>query len=657
MSVTDEIKTRLDIVDIVSETVTLKKSGQNYTGFCPFHTNTKTPAFVVFPETQTWRCFGACADGGDLFSFVMKREGYDFKEALQSLAERAGVALSPSQAPRQNEYHTKLLGLNKEAAAYFHRLLKTSPAAAPVREYLTKRELTADTIDTFQLGYALDEWEALKSHLLGLGYDEADLLAAGLIVERDDGSSGYDRFRHRLMIPIRDGRGRVIGFGARALADNQVPKYLNSPQTPLFDKSATLYGLDLARKQIRQTDQAVVVEGYMDVIQAHQRDARNVVAQMGTALTEQQLKIIKRTTKNLVLALDSDAAGNAATLRGINTAREALDREAVPVPTARGLIRYESRLEANIRIAALPQGKDPDDILRQGLEVWQAVIDSAVPVVEFYFEVVTAKFDLESAKGKSAAVRELIPILREIKDGVEREHYVQKLARLVHVDERTLLEEIKSKRPKAAKRRQPPPPPPPPSAELPPERVVTSESGRRPSPSSKLEDYCLSLILANPATLARANGILEGQNVSGLTANDLTRGENRQIFQAVQLWTASREPTMETLTNMVGEALTPYLVKLETQWHNNPDVTFENLERDLSIAILRLRLQNLNDQINELTFLQHEMMEQGQPDSARHYTQMVEQYRQQRRELEHLRDALSLMGQRRLESSQYGSPL
>lgn len=658
MSVTDEIKARLDIVDVVSETVTLKKSGRNFIGFCPFHSNTKTPSFVVFPETQTWRCFGACADGGDLFNYVMKREGYDFKEALQTLAERAGVALSQAQAPRQDDQRDKLLGLNGEAANYFHDLLMTSPAAASVREYLAGRELTAETLAAFQLGYALNEWEALKSHLLKLGYEETDLLAAGLIVERDDGSPGYDRFRHRLMIPIRDARGRVIGFGARALADNQVPKYLNSPQTQIFDKSATLYGLDLARKHIRQADQAVIVEGYMDVIQAHQRGAVNVVAQMGTALTEQQLKILKRTTKNLVLALDSDAAGNAATLRGINTARETLDRETVPVPTARGLIRYESRLEANIRIAALPPGKDPDDILRQGLEIWQAVIDSAVPVVDFYFETVTADFDLETAKGKSAAVRELIPVLREINNAVEREHYIQKLARLVHVDERTLMSEVNSKRSAKSGRKRPPPPPPTPPAmaDIPPEKVVTSGSVK-PSPSSTLEDYCLSLIVANPATLARANQMLEEQNVAGLTMNDLKRGENRQIFQSLQLWTVMKEPKLETLTEMVGDSLASRLVNLAGQWHNRPDVPFENLERDLSIAILRLRLKNLTDEINELTFLQQEMMEQGQPDSARHYTEMVEQHRQQRRELERIRDALSLMGQRRQEVNPYGSPI
>ncbi len=446
MSVIDEIKSKLDIVDLVSDTVTLRKSGKNYTGFCPFHSNTKTPSFVVFPDTQTWRCFGACADGGDIFSFFIKREGYDFKQALETLAQQAGVQLqAPSpEKEKQDKQRKKLLELNAAAATYFHRLLTTSPAAEKTRTYLAQRQLTAETIAAFQLGYALDEWEALKSHFIERGYSNEDLLAVGLIVERDDGSPGYDRFRNRLIIPIRDVRGQVIGFGARALAVDQVPKYLNSPQTLLFDKSATLYGLDLAKKQIRQVDRVVIVEGYMDVIQAHQRGAQNVVAQMGTALTEQQLRILKRTTGNFVLALDADTAGGAATLRGLNIAREALDRETVPVPTARGLIRYEGRLDADIRIAALPVGKDPDDILKEGLDVWQKIIADAVPIIDFYFQAVTAGLDLNTAKDKSIAVRELIPVLRDIGNKVEQEHYVQKLARLIHVDERTLIAELKS---------------------------------------------------------------------------------------------------------------------------------------------------------------------------------------------------------------------
>jgi len=651
MNEIDDIKSKLDIVDLISDTVTLKKSGKSFTGFCPFHSNTKTPSFVVFPDTQTWRCFGACADGGDIFSFVMKREGYDFKEALNMLAQRAGVELQASgpQAEVQNKQRQKLLELNSAAAAYFHQLLTKSPTGAKTRAYLTGRELTAETIATFQLGYALNEWEALKSHFLERGYSVEELVATGLIVERDDGAAGYDRFRNRLIIPIRDPQGRVIGFGARALEPDQVPKYLNSPQTLLFDKSATLYGLDLARNYIRQAEQAIIVEGYMDVIQAYQRGAKNVVAQMGTALTEEQLKILKRTTSNFVLALDSDTAGSAATLRGINIAREALEREAVPIPTARGLIRYEGRLDADIRIAALPVGKDPDDILKEGLDVWQRIIAEAVPIIDFYFEAVTAGLDLDTAKGKSIAVRELIPVLRDIGNKVEQEHYIQKLARLIHIDERTLIAELKSGQTSGrSTRRQPAPVTP----DLPvvQEEVVPIKLG---TTKAGLEEYCLGLILAHPYALAMANDTLEQQDIYGLSVNDFRQGANREIFKSLQLWTASETPKIEILLDMLGEMLEGHLATLADFWHRGPPVPVENIDRDLSIAILRLRLQNVIEQMKELDFLQQEARETKDTKDIRQYTEMANAYKQQRQKLEQTRDALSLMGKRRAETDIY----
>jgi DNA primase len=403
MSVTDEVKARLDIVDVISETVSLKKSGRNYVGFCPFHSNTRTPSLVVFSETQTWRCFGACAEGGDVYSFVMKREGYDFKEALEVLARRAGVELKPRtpRATEQEEQRRTLLEINAAAADYFHQLLTTSPAGASTRAYLAEREISDETGGTFQLGYALDQWDALKRHLTGLGYSSQDLLAAGLIVERDDGSAGYDRFRNRLIIPIRDSRGRVIGFGARALATDQMPKYLNSPQTMLFDKSATLYGLDLARKHIRQAAEVVIVEGYMDVIQAHQRGAGNVVAQMGTALTEPQLKSVASLADKIVLALDADTAGNMATVRCISVARQALPKKTRAALTSRGAVAYEAHIAQGIYIATLPPDKDPDDILREGLEVWQELIATAVPALDFYESLIIGQADITTPQGKS----------------------------------------------------------------------------------------------------------------------------------------------------------------------------------------------------------------------------------------------------------------
>ncbi len=654
MSVVDDIKARLDIVEVVSETVTLKRSGRSYTGFCPFHTNTRTPSFVVFPDTQTWRCFGACADGGDLFSFVMKRDGTDFKETLVWLAQRAGVVLpEPSSgAVEQAGQHDKLLNLLAAAATYFHQLLTASPAAAKTRDYLTGRALTPETIATFQLGYALDDWEALKKQFIERGYTPQELLAAGLLAQRDDGSPGYDRFRHRLMIPIRDTRGRVIGFGARALSTDQIPKYLNSPQTALFDKSATLYGLDLARKPIRDNGQAVIVEGYMDVIQAHQRGARNVVAQMGTALTEPQLKLLAPLADQIILALDSDAAGNAATVRSLSVARQWLPKKHRATTTSRG-IEYEAHIEQELYIAAMPSGQDPDDVLREGLEAWQTVISRAAPALDFYEELILSQVDLKTPQGKSAAVRDLIPIYRDIKDEVEKTARVQRLARKTGLDERLLLAELKTKpaapKPRPTDHPQPQSPAPVVPAYVPPPGVAVE------APLVMgLEEYCLGLILAHPLSLAMANDMLEKEGVTGLTFNDFKRGDNREIFKALQLWTVSESPKLDTLLGRVDETLERRLAILVGHWHSRPPAPVENVNQDLSFAILRLRLQNIIEQIKELTFLQREAMDDKDTQSARQFTEMAETFSQQRRKLEQTCDALSLMGQRRAEANRFG---
>jgi DNA primase len=376
MSVTEEIKSRLDIVDIISESVSLRRSGRNYAGFCPFHQNTRTPAFYVFPETQTWRCFGACAEGGDLFSFVMKKEGWEFKEALRVLADRAGVRLETQRQvdPQQKAQEEKLADLISAAADYFHQLFMHAPQAEAARDYIAHRGLNAETIDQFKIGFALNSWDACRTHFNAQGYDDTALLEAGLLTENPDNDRRYDRFRHRLMIPIMNDRGEVVGFGARTLEKDGIPKYLNSPQTALFDKSHLLFGLHLAKRDIREARQAVIVEGYMDVMQAWQAGYRNVIAQMGTALTEAQLRRLKKLTKRFVIALDADAAGAQATLRSLQVARETLDRDVEIKFDARGLVQHEGRLEADIRIATMPPGKDPDNVIQEDPTQWAALI-------------------------------------------------------------------------------------------------------------------------------------------------------------------------------------------------------------------------------------------------------------------------------------------
>ena len=289
MSVIDEVKQRIDIVDVIGQYASLTKAGRTFRGLCPFHSE-KHPSFFVYPEQQSWHCFGACNTGGDVFSFIMKKQGIDFGEALRLLAQRAGVTI-PSKFEPEAEGKERLYQANQAAAQYFHNLLLNSPAGEKAKNYVASRGVSPKTVTDFQLGFSLNSWEALKQHLMERGYTENELLTTGLITESERGET-HDRFRNRLMFPILDSRGRITGFGARAL-DDSLPKYLNSAQTPLFDKSSSLYGINLAQAAIRQQNLAVIVEGYMDVITAHQNGFNNVVASMGTAVTEKQVNILK----------------------------------------------------------------------------------------------------------------------------------------------------------------------------------------------------------------------------------------------------------------------------------------------------------------------------------------------------------------------------
>lgn len=444
MTVTQEIKNRLDIVDVIQDAgVTLRKSGRNWAGFCPFHPNTRTPAFYVFPESGTWRCFGACSEGGDVFSFVMKKNGWDFKEALVELAKRAGVTLEehrPKDAAREAS-ETRWAALLDAASLYFHQLLRHAPQAEAARRYIAGRLLSDDTIAAYRLGFALDSWDALKTHFTAQGYTEPELMTVGLLTEHEERRTRYDRFRGRLMIPIRDADGRVVGFGARTLDPDGVPKYLNSPQTPLFDKGHLIFGLDMARRHIREAREVVLVEGYMDVMQAWQHGFRNVVAQMGTSLTETQLRLLQKQTKRFVLALDPDAAGAKATLRSLQLARETLDRDLDVRFDARGLVQLEGRLKADIRIVTLPEGQDPDKLIRTDPTAWPRLLKEARPVVDYVIQVVAAELRPGDAKGKSAAAAQVLPLINDIADPVERDHYLTALARTLGVNVEAVRQE------------------------------------------------------------------------------------------------------------------------------------------------------------------------------------------------------------------------
>ena len=440
MSVTDEIKSRIDIVTYVQRHVpALKKAGRNHKACCPFH-NEKTPSFVVNPERQTWRCFGACSEGGDLFTFAQKIHGWDFKEALRELGQEAGVQIrqqTPEEQIRSDELE-HLRGILASAAdIYCQRLFQ--PEARGVLAYLhDARGIHMETVKAFQLGAAPDSWDFILRSLRELGCQEDEIIEVGLAVRGDKGNV-YDRFRNRLMIPIHDERGRVVGFGGRALASDDAVKYINSPQSPLFDKSRLLYGLDRAKAAIREAGAAVIVEGYMDVIQAHQRGFVNVVAQMGTAMTASQLRrIAPRYARKIVLALDADAAGQNATRRSLEVARQALADD------------LAGKLSLDLRILRLPEGTDPDDLLRQSPEAWPRQVEAAVGVADYVIDSETASLDpAASMQERQRIAQSLLPILLASENSPYQQENLQKLARRLRISERDLLAWARTQSPPA----------------------------------------------------------------------------------------------------------------------------------------------------------------------------------------------------------------
>jgi DNA primase len=644
MSTIDEVKSRIDILDLVSEAgVKLRKAGRNYTGFCPFHDNKRTPAFVVWPETGTWRCFGACNEGGDIFKFVMKKQGWDFKEALQHLAKRAGVELqeyTPQQEAQKEAYDT-LRALLEEAVLYYrNHLLHTPDVLNYLRE---KRGLTDATIETFGLGYAPPGWDNALKHFTERGYSEQELIDSGLLtVREDDGGTGerdnrrtYDRFRHRIMIPIRDERGRMAGFGARVVDPDDVPKFLNSPETPLFSKGRLLYGLDRARKAIRAADQAVIVEGYLDVIAPHQAGYENVVSPMGTALTEDQLRLLKRFTRKIVLALDPDAAGQKAILRGLDAARQAMDREGELRFDARGLLRNEARLQADLRVASLPDALDPDEIVARDPEEWLKLIEEARPIVTYVMETLAEGQDLRDPKVKSGIAAQVVPLVEDLPNPVEREAYRQQLARFLRVDERSLI----GRQAQGARARRP-------------RRRPDGEPGqvevqiiKTVSPSYKIEIYCLGVLFHKPELLNRLDRQLQETGLQRLINEDFGYTDHQMLLDLVR---QSLEQDKLDHHQFVVEHLPEALQELAGELLKQTEVldpVEERLLEELQRSIIKLRRLGLNESLNQLRFMLEEAQQQGD-FRATSYQEQVLQHTRLLRDLDHAGRKLSL---RRIE--------
>ncbi len=415
----DEIKNRLDIVSVIGGYIKLQKAGANYRAVCPFHSE-KSPSFFVSPSKQIWHCFGSCSEGGDMFKFVMKIEGVEFKDALKILADKAGIAIK-KEAPEITTKRQKAYDICNTASFFFKKQLESS-SGKEVREYLKKRGLKDETIEKWNLGYSPFSWQSLSDFLVGKGYKREEIEEAGLSLKSEKGRP-YDRFRGRIMFPIFDGNSRVVGFGARIFKEKESSgaKYVNTPSTIIYDKSRTLYGIDKASLELRRRDACFLVEGYLDTLMVYQEGFENVVAVSGTSLTPYHLRIIKRYTDNLYTAFDMDTAGESATRKGIQMATEA---------------------GFNVKVITMDEGFDPADIVRDNPKKWEEMVKGAKPMHDFYFDTTLSKFDKNTLEGKKMISKELFPVIKKLPDKIEQDLWLKDLVKILGVKEESILEEF-----------------------------------------------------------------------------------------------------------------------------------------------------------------------------------------------------------------------
>ncbi len=411
----DEIKKKIDIVEYIGNFITLKKAGRNFKANCPFHQE-KTPSFVISPERQIWHCFGACGEGGDIIRFLMKWENITFFEALKELAEKTGVKL-PSRSGGEDKTWKKkerYLTMNLMAADFFEYILNKTKFGKKGQDYLEKRAVKPATAKKFQLGYAPNSWDSLRHFLQRKKFSDAEMLENGLVIRGEKGSY-YDRFRGRLVFPLKDGRGQVVGFSGRAMDEKDLSaKYINTPETPIYHKRETLFGLDVAREAIKKEKNAVIVEGEFDVISPYQNGFSNFVAIKGSALTAEQLMMLKRYTNRLVLALDADAAGVEAMRRAIEEAE---------------------RLDFELEVTSFDFAKDPDEAIRLDLSKFTQAIKKPQPIYDFLIEKSQKKYAADDPFSKKKIGDEVIPFIERIQNPIVQSHYVKKLANFLDVTE------------------------------------------------------------------------------------------------------------------------------------------------------------------------------------------------------------------------------
>ena len=554
MTLVDDIKSRLDIVDVVSGYIGLKQAGSNFKAPCPFH-DEKTPSFIVSPGRQTWHCFGACSTGGDLISFVMKRESMEFGEAVRLLADRAGVSIG---TPVIKTKSTSIFEMNESASRFFSSVLH-SETGQVARDYLKSRGIDQSTAQNFGLGVSPTPAtnSSIYDHLKSEGFSEEQIIESKLINKYQDGNTG-DFFRNRIMFPIKNRRGKIAGFGARSI-DNSEPKYINTPKTDVFDKSGILYGLDVSHQSIISERQAIVVEGYMDVIAAHQHATNNVIASMGTAVTDTQLSQLKSLCDTLILALDSDTAGKEATSRKLEEILiDSVDKNMMGFNRRIGPIIRRDMVE--IKICLLPEGSDPDDLIRNDLAAWQKLIKESVTAQEFMIESLPRRFDLQSGSGKTAAL-EWISGLIYASNPFDQQNYKEKIADKLEI-EATKLDPIlremgrKSKTSKRSRNTNRPGYP----------RPESNPAQDIPNSEVSLDEYTLAIMIKSPDLTDVPDNF---------SPECFIRSEDREIF--TQLLETGK---LEVLKSNIDDSLKPRLEQIL-------DIQLKPIDLSESINILK----------------------------------------------------------------------
>jgi DNA primase len=667
------IKSKLDIVEIIGESVPLRKAGTTYKGLCPFH-GERTPSFVVTPARQSWHCFG-CGLGGDVFSFVMQREGIDFPEALKRLAARAGVELD-ERTSREDARRKRLRDVLEAAIAFYHRVLTDTQHGQPALDYLHARGFTDETISTYQLGWAPGGWETLTRNLrTKRGATDDELEAAGLAVRGRRGTL-YDRFRARIIFPIRDVSGYATGLGGRILeqageraggpADaaperDRGPKYLNSPATPLFDKSRSLYLVDRARGAMRKSGRAVIVEGYTDALMAHQAGFRNVVAALGTALTAAQVELVTRYAPAIALAYDVDPAGQSAGTFGA-TELTALIAEIQRSGARIGL--------TEVGVVRLPEGRDPDEVIRDDRATWESATAEPQPIMDYLVEYFAARHDPRTVQGRKRLVEAVAPTLRRIGDPVERDAYVQALARRAGVEERTIMEVLQ--RPDSTR----------PGSDDPgatghgsgrftADAVIATRDGIDPLEAAAsldpVEQELLGLLLRYPAQRAGLAGATSpdapaldarpsGEPAAGAGAPEGLAPEALVTTPARELWRALLEADQAArLANpdRIGIDLDPFVRSLDPELaaiargvllRAGPRVADDRAARAVNQCLIRLQLRRVGEEIDFLRADLAELQAGGGADvRADPVVERIRNLERERAELDHRAAAATML--------------